>query len=174
MEKSIPINIDPVKRKVLYIRITDLSTDIDIYYCKVTRCRQLVVSRQHRRKIDSIHAINVDRSVWKGSFVRTTDIYCNKMYIPRYIVDNWINEGRSTVLNIRKMAVIGEWGSAASARNRFRPRSSRYRRYRVEPSRGGEDMRAPSANPRQYIREDRESPSLSPPSRVCKSRAHKN
>lgn len=77
IEKSIPINIDPVRRKVLYIRITDLSTDI--YYCKVTRCRQLVVSRQHRRKIDSIHAINVDRSVWKGSFVRTTDIYYNKM-----------------------------------------------------------------------------------------------
>lgn len=44
VEKSIPINIDPVRRKVLYIRITDLSTDIDIYYCKVTRCRQLVAA----------------------------------------------------------------------------------------------------------------------------------
>lgn len=38
---------------------------------------------------------------------------------------------------------------------------------RLEPSRGGEDMRAPSAKPRRYIREERESPSLSSLTKAC-------
>lgn len=68
------------------------------------------------------------------------------------------------------MAPIGEsrFGRAASENRvgRIHPdiASSQIRH---EPSRGGEDMRAPSAKPRRYIREERESPSLSSLTKAC-------
>lgn len=71
---------------------------------------------------------------------------------------------------ITKMAPIGEsrFGRAASENRvgRIHPDIASSR-IRLEPSRGGEDMRAPSAKPRRYIREERGSLSLSSLTKAC-------
>ena len=71
---------------------------------------------------------------------------------------------RSGYENNENGAPIGESRPVAASGNRVRhihPDAASSVEIRLEPSRGREDMRAPSAKPQRYIREDRESPCLS-------------